>query len=150
MATTRATLRTALEIVLLSVLAGTSAGHAHAHGYKRNAIEIVHPWTSEKGEAEGRDAIVAMEIRNTGKVSDRILRAETVIAERAELRDRAGVVVTGGVPIQPGKALEFGRGTVHLRLIGMKKSLVPYDTLPVTLVLEKAGTLKIDVLVEER
>ena len=137
-------------MVLLSVLASISAGNAHAHGYKRNAIEIVHPWTSEKGEAEGRDAIVAMAIRNTGKAPDRILRAETVIAERAELRDGAGTVLTKGMLIQPGSALEFGRGKVHLRLIGMKKSLVPYDTLTVTLVLEKAGTLKIDVLVEER
>jgi len=34
-------------------------------------------------------------------------------------------------------------------LVGLKKGLTAYDTLPVTLVFQRAGRIKIDVLVEE-
>lgn len=126
-----------------------ATGAASAHGYKRNAIEVVHPWTSVKGDAEGRDAIVAMKLKNSSKVPDRLISAESTAAERVELRAADDTLVAGGVEIPASGTLELKRGTFHVRLVGLHKRLTAYADLPVTLVLEKAGRIAVDVLVEE-
>lgn len=132
------------------------AGPAHAHGYKRKTLEIVHPWTSEKPEAIATEAAVGMTIRNAGRQAERLIAARSSVAERVEIRrPEAGHVQASAKRSPPGIAIP-SRGDVHLkpsaahlRLIGLKKPLVAYDTLPVTLVFERAGTIEIDVLVEE-
>lgn len=115
-----------------------------AHGYKRKSIEIVHPWTGDKAEPGGRDAIVCMDIKNSGGESDRLVSASSAIAQRVEIRTS-----TRGIEIASRGRVDLSAKTQHLRLIGLKKELTAYDTLPVTLVFQRAGRINIDVLVEE-
>jgi copper(I)-binding protein len=124
------------------------ATDASAHGYKRKSIEIVHPWTGDKAEAGGRDAIVCMDIKNSGAKADRLVSATSTIAERVEIRSSSEPLAKG-IEIAPRDRVDLTAKTQHLRLIGLKKGLTAYDTLPVTLVFQHAGRIKIDVLVEE-
>lgn len=119
-----------------------------AHGYKRKSIEIVHPWTGDKAEPGGRDAIVCMDIKNSGREADRLVSASSVIAQRVEIRTSTEPLPRG-IEIASRGRVDLSAKTQHLRLIGLKKELTAYDTLPVTLVFQRAGRINIDVLVEE-
>ena len=119
-----------------------------AHSYKRGAIEIVHPWCPDTHVEGTKDVIVGMGIKSTVSRGDKLLRAETTVATSVEIRDQTGAVVSS-LAI-PGKGtLTLGRKGAHVRLVGLKKALVAYDTLPVTLVFELGGRIAVDVLVEE-
>ena len=126
-----------------------------AHGYKRKAIEVVHPYTFATPEPGGRDAIVRMTLRNSSKQLERLKSAASVIAERVEIVVPKAAAGNGNNPvrprleIKPGGEVELSETVSHLRLVGLKRPLVAYDTLPVTLTFDKAGRLDIDVLVEE-
>lgn len=143
------------RLILLAAIAIPSiSGGVTAHGYKRKTLEIIHPWTSERAEANGRDAIVGLSIRNSGKQAERLQYAISPIADSVELRPdpangaiRPGAALT--IEIKPGQEVHLRPSGAHVRLIGLKKSLTPYDTLPVTLVFERAGRIAVDVLVEE-
>lgn len=139
--------------ILLSHLTAIAASCAlpaiaTAHGYKRGAVEIVHPWCPDTHIEGTKDVIVGMDIKSTVARGDKLLRAESKVASSVEIRDQAGVSVSS-LAI-PGKTtLTLGRKGAHLRLVGLKKTLIPYDTLPMTLVFERGGRIAIDVLVEE-
>ncbi len=120
----------------------------NAHGYKKAKIEIVHPWCRDAFEPETRDVVVGMDIKNVGKQKDRLLRAESAVASTVELRNLDGASPRN-FDILAGGRVSLSRKATYLRLIGVTKTLVAYDTLPVTLVFEKAGRIAIDVLVEE-
>lgn len=129
---------------------------ALAHVYKRSGFEVVHPYTFEKLEPGGRDAIVRMTLRNLGKQPERLLGASSRVAEKVDLvvpslvpKPASGHSARTPLEIKAGQDVELKETSTHLRLVGLKKALVAYDTLPVTLILEKTGGLKIDVLVEE-
>ena len=137
------------------VLIGFCA-QATAHGYKRNTLEVIHPYTFEKPEPGGRDAIVGMTLRNGGKQVEHLVGATSSIAERVEIMVLRPDAVSAGtakspprIEIRPGTETELKASSVHVRLIGLKKALTAYDTLPVTLNFERAGRMKIDVMVEE-
>lgn len=135
-------------LVALVVVTPALSGTAEAHGYKRKGIEVVHPWTSERAEADG-SSIIGMKIKNASQQPDRVVAAESSLAERVEICAADGAPLKPGIPIPVGAAVDLKHGTLHLRMIGLKKSLTPYDTLPVVLELEKAGRISIDVIVEE-
>lgn len=122
---------------------------AIAHGYKQKTIEIVHPWTSERAEAEGREATISMKIRNVAKIPDRLLSVRTKIADRAELRDASGAVLAKGIDIPADSVLELKDGAVRIQLVGLKKKLVAYDGLPMLLEFTNAGRVAVEAMVEE-
>ena len=117
-----------------------------SHGYKRKSIEIVHPWTADKPQPGGRDAIVSMDIKNAGADPDRLVGATSMVAERVEVHTGSGAKA---IEVAPRGRVDLTANSQHLRLVGLKKALTAYDTLPVTLVFERAGRIRIDVLVEE-
>lgn len=139
-------MRNAIAGLMAMVLALGLADAASAHGYKRKSIEIVHPWTADKPQPGGRDAIVSMDIKNAGASADRLVSATSAIAERVELATGSAAKA---IEVAPRGRVDLTAKTQHLRLVGLKKSLAAYDTLPVTLVFERAGRIRIDVLVEE-
>jgi hypothetical protein len=121
---------------------------ALAHGYKRGAIEIIHPWCPDTHVEGTKDVIVGMDIKSTVARGDKLLRAESKIASSVEIRDPTGVPVSS-LAI-PGKTtVTLGRKGAHIRLVVLKKTLIAYDTLPITLVFERGGRIAVDVLVEE-
>jgi hypothetical protein len=134
----------ALSVALLMAAGGT----VDSHGYKRKAIEVIHPWTSQNAEVNGA-AIIAMKIKNSSETPDRIIAAESSVAERVEMCGPDGATLRAGIALPSATAVNLKRGSQHLCMKGLKKSLTPYDTLPLVLTLEKAGKISVDIMVEE-
>lgn len=140
--------------VTVALLCASNLGSI-AHGYKQKSLEVLHPYTFEKPEPSGRDVIVRMMLRNGSRMDESLIGASSTIAEHVEIV----VPKAAGAPadahsaafplvIKAGQEVEFTQSSAHLRLVGLKKPLAAYDTLPVTLFFEKAGRLSIDVMIE--
>lgn len=144
------TIRAAALAALALLLPLQPAG---AHGVKHKALAIDHPMAFE-WKAITDTVPVYMTIANSGARPDRLLRAESPMAARITLHD-AGPA--GGPAEVDAKALEIASGGrlalgpkgAKLRLHGVKRVPVAWDTFPMTLVFEKAGRIKVDVMVEE-
>lgn len=102
----------------------------------------------------GNTSAIYMKI-NSGGMSDKLLQAETTIAQSTELHTvemKDGMMqmhpVEGGIDVPAAGILELKPGGFHVMLIGMKQELKPGDTFNVKLTFEKAGVK--DVPVEVR
>ena len=142
-------------IKALSLAAATllAASTAHAHSHKVKQLEIVHPWCIET-EDTTKPVVVSMTIKNAGGRPDRLLRASTLEAAKAELR--AGVPPDAEGDVIPAIAVD-GRGEVNLKrggphvlLTGMKRTLGAYDGFLMTLTFARAGKVDVELMVEER
>ncbi len=137
----------------LSLAVFAFASPVLAHGYKKKAIEIIHPWTYEQDSVAPPDAIIGMELRNTGKVADRLLRVETMDAVTAEIVGGPGAIPgkdTSGMEIKAGQTLDLHAKGPHVLLRGVKPKLFAYNQLRLILIFERAGRIKVDVQVEEK
>ncbi len=132
----------ALAVLLASV------DPALPHGTKTQTIEIVHPWTF--GRSPRGTVIVAMTIKNTGKLDDRLIGASSPLASSVSIVAGPDARRVEAIVVVPGRAAELSPAGQHLVLDGVSKPLSPYDTIPVTLRFERAGAVTIEVLVEER
>ena len=144
---------TIVKTLALAAAAMLLASAAQAHSHKFKKLEIVHPWCIETSDV-AKPVAVYMTIRNAGGRPDKLLRATTSMATKAELRE------AGAEPRTDGKAVASvavgGHGEVnlkragpHILLSGMKKQLSPYDSFFMTLAFERAGKVEIEVMVEE-
>ena len=103
------------------------------------------------GQAAGFFAVT-----NKGEGADRLVTASSPAAEKIEIH--AIKVVGGdigmrrrddGLVVAPGVTLTLQPRGYHLLLSGVGAPLILGARLPVTLVFEKAGSLAIDLVVEE-
>jgi copper(I)-binding protein len=136
----------------IAIAIGALIAFAHpatAHGYKRKNIQIVHPWTPAKPDSKVSETIVIMTIKNIGSAADRLRAVESPQAARIQIYESSDKLSRRGLAIPPGKDLAMTHEGPHLRLIGIKKELTPYDTIPAKLIFEKAGRINIDILVDE-
>jgi hypothetical protein len=101
------------------------------------------------GEATGENGAVYMTIRNMMDVEDKLIKAESDIAEAIELQaveDNNGVMETRSVPqldIPAGGEVELRPGGFHVMLIGLNQELTPGGTINVTLQFEQAGEIAV-------
>ena len=120
----------------------------------RGSIEIHHPWARQSSETP-EQAGGFFVITNSGAEPDRLTGAISPAAEKVEIH---AIKVTGGnIGMRPradGLALPAGvtltlqpRG-YHLLLLGLRTPPVPGASLPVTLILERAGSIDVELLVE--
>jgi copper(I)-binding protein len=136
-----------LSILLLAaVLLAPSTASAHSH--KKKGLEIVHPWTRATVDTSNTTVLVSMTIKNVGP-SDRLLSASTPLAAGVEIRAPGNDKALAPVTIGSGKRVELKRNGPHLELIGFKRRLDAYESFAMTLVFEKAGSVVIEVMVEE-
>jgi copper(I)-binding protein len=120
-----------ISIVLMVTLSTTSL----AHEVKVGQLVIVHPMV---GEAEKGQALAegSVEIRNDSEADDRLL---SVTCECADT-----VTIENGRPMTiPGK----GRASVVLRFGNVKRKLSENEAYSGEMVFEKAGTVKMDLMV---
>jgi copper(I)-binding protein len=128
-----------------------SAAHAHSHKFKK--LEIVHPWCIETNDA-AKPVAIYMTIRNAGGRPDKLLRATTSMAAKAEPREAGaspeaeGNVITA-VAVGGHGEVNLKRAGPHILLSGMKKQLSPYDSFFMTLAFERAGKVEVEVMVED-
>jgi copper(I)-binding protein len=129
-----------LAIATLMLATGASA-----HELTHKDIKIVHPWVPE---TEAVQVALRVTLRNSGQKAERLLRASTPIATQ---------VTIVGTPGKDKSAISIpARGELVLKsdgpqilLSGLKKPLRAYDDFDVTFVFERAGPVKVDVIVEE-
>ena len=136
----------AAALAALVLAAGMAAAQT-----KVGDIEIEHPWA--RATAGGaRVGAAYMIIRNEGQTADRLVGAETGIAEAAELHsqsmDSKGVMrmrPLSSVAVPAGGTVELAPGGMHVMLPGLKAPLEKGQHFPLTLRFEKAGEVEVEV-----
>ena len=73
----------------------------------------------------------------------------TPLADAVEIRAPHNDKPLPSVAIGSGKRVELKRDGPHLELTGFKRQLDAYESFAMTLVFEKAGSVVIEVMVEE-
>ena len=97
-----------------------------------------------------------MVIRNTGSEDDRLIAAASDIAARVELHTHKdmgeGVMkmmhVEEGFAVPAGDMHALARGGDHVMFMGLTRPMAQGDTVTVTLTLEKAGEVVVDIPVD--
>jgi len=100
---------------------------------------------------------VYMVIQNTGGEADRLIAAETDVCEVVELHESVmdgdvmhmRPVAGGGIEIPAGGSAELKPGGYHVMLIRLKSPLEAGASVPLTLVFEKSGKIKVDAEMRE-
>mgnify|MGYP001333973401 CR=1 FL=1 len=139
-------------LALLAALAGF-AGLAAAHEIRAADLVIEHPWARASIGA-ARTGAAYMTIRNEGTAPDRLVAAASEVAETAELHTHVaeGDVMrmrpVAAIEIPPGGAVELRPGGLHLMLMGLRAPLREDEVFPATLTFERAGAVKIEIVVE--
>lgn len=101
-----------------------------------------------------RNGVAYFNLENQTGVADRLMRASTSAAERAEVhRDEVknGVMsmrATGPLPLAPGERIALKPNGLHLMLIGLKRPLRAGDHIAVTLTFEHHAPLTMEVPVQ--
>lgn len=117
-------------------------------------ITIRDPWV-EKQIGPQRMASAYATIENTGGSADRLVGAESGIAEDVRLHtylNRGPVSQMqriAGIPIPPGETAELKPGDRHIMLFDLQHPLDEEDAVDVTLVFETAGKVTVNFDVRE-
>ncbi len=154
--TRRTALVAAFSLATLAPLGALSAGEAGQTAPIRAGNFVIHGAYARVMGKMAKSGAIFMGLENTGPADDRLVAATTPVARKASLHtnieDANGVMkmlpIKGGVPIANGQIHWFKRGGDHIMLMGLKKPLAEGDTIPLTLVFEKAGTISIEVPVD--
>jgi len=123
-----------------------SAGPSLAQGDSApGGITVLAAWSRATGPGMSVGAGYMM-IANLGAAPDRLLSVSSPIAERVEIHRTSiedGTVrmrqVADGVTVPARGTVEFSPGGLHLILVQLKQSLRAGQSVPLTLVFERAG-----------
>lgn len=116
-----------------------------------DGIQVIDPYarTARPGAPTGA---VYMVLENKGDTADRLLAAESPVAQIVQIHrhiEEDGVMrmrqLANGIPLAPGDRHELARGGDHVMLMGLTGTLSDGDTIPLTLIFEKAGEITFDV-----
>jgi copper(I)-binding protein len=128
-------------------------GAADARDYKLGTLEIGHPWaraTPPTAPAGGG----YLTITNKGTTEDRLVSIKSPAAGAVqvhEMRMEGNIMrmreVEGGLAIPPGATVALAPGGLHLMMMGLKEPLKQDESVPVTLVFEKAGSIDVELAV---
>ncbi|MBU1304386.1 MAG: copper uptake system-associated protein [Alphaproteobacteria bacterium] len=96
-----------------------------------------------------------LSIENTGTDADRLVSASSPAAGAVQIHEMAmqGDVMKmrelgEGLEIPAGQTVVLAPGGFHLMFMGLKQAFVEGETVPVTLVFEKAGTVDVELSVQ--
>jgi copper(I)-binding protein len=139
--------------LLCGLLLAGAALAAHAHGFKAGDLAIGHPYA--RATAPGQPTGGAyLRVENHGAQSDRLVSASADVSKSVELHEMKmeGDVMrmrqVDGVEVPAGQSVVLEPGGVHVMLIGLKAPLKQGERFPMTLRFEKAGEVKVEVVVE--
>jgi hypothetical protein len=115
-------------------------------------ISVTAPWTRAAGA--GGQGAGYMILRNAGTAPDRLVAARTEAARAIELHTmiRDGDVMrmreVPAIELPPEQEVRLQPGGLHLMLIGLAGELRQGAEVPVTLVFERAGELRVLLAVQ--
>jgi copper(I)-binding protein len=142
-----------MKLSRLLILAFGISLSAAAHDFAAGGLRIGHPYA----RATPPGATVAgayLSIDNKGKSADRLLRAASPVAGLVELhsmRMEGNVMRMRAVPaidVPAGASVKLAPGGLHVMLQELKRPLKPGERVPMTLVFERAGEVKVELAVE--
>ncbi|SIS59275.1 Copper(I)-binding protein [Roseivivax lentus] len=126
------------------------AHHGADHAFEAGGFKVVHPWMNA---TDGREALIFLELANTGDTRVTLDGAEIPFAETAALvgfaleRGEATYQPLPSVPVQPGRSLTLAPQGLALRATGLATGFSEGDTAAITL-LTSAGPIPVTVAVE--
>lgn len=133
------------RMLLVSAILGTTLiGAVPQASANQNGIAVSDAWS--RAATAGRPGVIYLTISDSG-APDKLTGASTPVAATATLHetiDDHGVMKmrpVAAVPVQQGEPLTLGPGGYHIMLEGLKQSLEPGQTFPVTLIFAKAGAI---------
>jgi periplasmic copper chaperone A len=135
-------------VAALSVITLTSVAWA-------GDITIQDPYARSSTQSSATGAAF-MVLVNQSDQNDRLISAQTDIAERVELHthieDANGIMqmreVEGGFDVPAGGMHALERGGDHVMFLGLKQPLKDGNLIPLTLSFEKAGDIVVEVPVD--
>jgi copper(I)-binding protein len=93
---------------------------------------------------------VALTIRNNGSVADHLSGGRTPVAERVEVHQTRLVngqremdFLPNGLGVPPQTTLLLEPGTYHVMLVGLRQDLAQGQTIPLTLIFDRAGEVTV-------
>lgn len=117
---------------------------------KKGSLEFADPWARATAPGQGNGAAY-MVVVNHGP-ADRIVRAEADVSRKVELHthqiDAQGVARMIEIPaieLPAHATTELKPGGLHIMFIGLHRPLEAGSRFPLTLVLEKAGEVTVEV-----
>ena len=126
---------------------------AAAHGYSKGFIQVRHPWT--RATPPGAEVAAGyLEIRNSGRETDRLIGASTPAAERVELHvaTREGGVMkmreVASFEVPARKRFVLSPSGAHLMIVGLRKPFVKGQRILLTLRFERAGGVPVELEVQ--
>lgn len=143
------TLTTALTGLLLLIFSACS----FELGASAADISIDEAW-ARAGEA-GHNSAAYMVIRNDGRDSDRLVGASSDVAGAVEVHESTGEHGTmkmrevEEIEIGAGDSVALEPGGYHVMLMDLAHDLTPGDDFSLALTFEHAGTIEIDVPVDD-
>lgn len=144
-----------MKKLLLAALVATLPLAAAAHETRAGTLTVHHAWSRLLPPSTPNGAAY-FELANRGPDPDRLLGAATPRANKAELHTHVhdnGVMrmreVEGGVAVPAGQTVRFAPGGLHVMLMGLNAPLAKGERFPLTLRFEKAGEVKVEVVVED-
>jgi len=127
---------------------------ALAQGASTATIAVQQPW-ARATPAGAMTGAVYMTLVNKSGSADRLTGASSDVAPTVQIHEMSvvnGVMqmrqLANGLPIPAGGTVTLKPGGYHVMLIGLKKPLAPGQTLPLTLVFEKAGNISVTVPIQ--
>lgn len=150
-------MRLILSLALSGLLAAAAlARPLSAHDYSAGAITVDHPVALETPRT-ARSGGGYMTIVNGGDTDDTLLEVraafpkvmihETVVGDDGVAR----MVHRMSVPIPAGETVTLEPGGLHVMFMGLGGDpLEPGETIPATLIFEKAGEMAVEFSVEKR
>lgn len=115
-------------------------------------ITVTAPWTRAAGQ--GGTGAGFLTLRNTGSAPDRLVSARAEVARTVELHTHTndnGVMRMRQVPaidLPAGREVTLRPSGLHIMLIGLTAPLQVGQRVPLTLVFEKAGEQRVELVVE--
>ena len=125
-----------------------------AHEFTSKGVTIAHPWARATPGAS-KVGVAFLELKADAGVADKLIAAKTDVAGAVELHTHimdnniAKMRRVDAVPVQPGGAIVFKPGGLHLMLMDLKAPLKEGDVVKMTLTFEKAGEIEIELGVEK-
>jgi copper(I)-binding protein len=141
-------------LIGLLALAGLASCGGPAAGPK---IEVEGAWARPSPQMAGAGAAY-MVLKNKGNEADRLLSAETPMAEAVELHEsfmdendvmKMRPLEGGAIEVPAGGQAELKPGGMHIMLINLAEPLKTGTTIPLTLSFEKSGKIEVEVAVSE-
>jgi len=144
-----------LSSLILAVGLGVVLARSLGNESGGNQILIERPWSRETPKSAVTGAGY-MTIKNRGDKADRLVSAESDMAQRAELHQTTnedgimkmravtdGIVVPakGQIDLQPGS-------TFHIMLVDLREPLKEGARVPLLLTFERAGAIAVELAVE--